>query len=184
MDDLAHGTRDKRGHWRPNAALQTGPLLDWPWSLRRVLAWFPGYLAPYNLAFFALGALVWYGLTPSRSTLETLAWDWTLWILARNALIVLTVFGGAELHLYIRRRQGNRFKYNPAFPDDKPSKVFLFGRQSLDNALRTFGTGVPIWSAYEIAILHAWANDWGPWTTLGDTPGLVRGLRLADPIDP
>lgn len=170
MNDLDYGTRDKRGHWRPNSALRPGPLLEWPWSLRRVLAWLPGYFAPYNLVFFLVGAAVWFALTPERDNMLTPSWDWTAWIIARNALIVLVVFGGLEMRLYIRRRQIKRFKYNPTFPSDKPSKVFLFGSQAIDNALRTFGMGVPIWSAYEIFILHAWANGWGPWTTFGDNP--------------
>jgi sterol desaturase/sphingolipid hydroxylase (fatty acid hydroxylase superfamily) len=170
LNDLDYGTRDKRGHWHPNEALRTGPLLEWPWSLRRVLAWLPGYLAPYNLLFLMLAALVWIALTPSKGSMETLEWGWALWILLRNALIILLIFGGFELWLYVRRRQGHAFKYNPAFPADKPSKVFLFGRQGLDNALRTFGTGIPIWSAYEILILHAWAKGWGPWTSFSDNP--------------
>jgi len=170
LNDLNHGIRDNRGHWRPNEPLRTGPLFEWPLSLRRVLSWLPGYLVPYNLAFVLLAAFVWFALTPDMTKMETLAWDWTLWGLGRNALFVLLIFGGFELRLYVQRRQDHRFKYNPAFPADKSSKVFIFGRQGPDNALRTFGTGVPIWSAYEILILHAWANGWGPWTTFGDTP--------------
>jgi hypothetical protein len=35
MDNLRHGTRDKRGHWTPNEPLAAGPLLDGPWSAAR-----------------------------------------------------------------------------------------------------------------------------------------------------
>lgn len=46
MDDLAFGTRDKRGDWRPNAVLKVGPLLDFPWSPLRVIKWLPSYFLP------------------------------------------------------------------------------------------------------------------------------------------
>lgn len=108
---------------------------------------------------------------------ETMAY-----LLARNAVIVLVVFGGLELRLYIRRAQGNRFKFNGSFPGDKPSSVFMFGSQNIDNIVRTFGTGVPIWTAYEILMLHLWAIGWGPWSTLQDQPLALVALGLAIPI--
>jgi sterol desaturase/sphingolipid hydroxylase (fatty acid hydroxylase superfamily) len=86
-------------------------------------------------------------------------------LVVRNAAIVLVIFGALELGLYIRRAQGNRFKFNGSFPADKPSSVFMFRSQSLDSVLRTFGTGVPIWTAYEIVMLLLWAIDRGPWST-------------------
>jgi sterol desaturase/sphingolipid hydroxylase (fatty acid hydroxylase superfamily) len=41
----------------------------------------------------------------------------------------------------------------------------MFGRQDL-NMARTFGTGVPIWSAYEILILWIFADGWVPMASL------------------
>ena len=69
MDDTRFGTRDKRGNWRPDAPLRVGPLPDFPWSARRVLVWLPGYLLPWNLAFFMLSGALWFGMTPGRETL-------------------------------------------------------------------------------------------------------------------
>jgi len=182
MDDLTHGTRDKRGNWRPNEALDVAPVLVWPWSLAKFLKWLPSYFVPYNLLFLALGALFWFFLTPSRQTMETLSWGWVLWILLRNSAAILVLFGALELRLYVKRRQGTHFKYNPKFPADHSSDVFLFKSQNLDNVARTFGTGLPIWSVYEVLMLYTWANGWGPWTTFGDNPIWLFVFWLVIPI--
>ena len=182
MDDSLHGTRDKRGDWRPKEALRVGPLLDFPWQASRVLKWLPGYFLPWNVLFMALGGALWLWLTPARETMETLAPGWVLYLLLRNSVIVLLIYGALELKLYGRRQQGNRFKYNGKFPSDQPSSVFWFKSQNLDNAIRTFGSGLPIWTAYEVGMLWAWANGIGPWTTFGDSPIWLLAFALLIPL--
>ena len=182
MDDLLYGTRDKRGDWRPKEALQVGPLLDFPWNPLRVLKWLPSYFLPWNLLFMALGAVLWFWLTPARETMQTLEPGWVLYIFLRNTALILLLYGALELWLYVRRRQDNRFKYNKKFPANHPSSVFWFKSQNIDNALRTFGSGLPIWTAYEVAMLWAWANDVGPWTTFGDNPVWLFVFLLVIPL--
>ncbi|MCX7889700.1 MAG: sterol desaturase family protein [Rhodobacteraceae bacterium] len=182
MDDTRFGRRDRRGDWRPDAPLQVGPLLDFPWSPLRVLTWLPGYLLPWNALFFVIATAVWLWLTPSRETLASLSWTWILPVLLRNMAIVLVVFGLLEWRLYIRRAQSNRFKYNGQFPADRPSDVFWWKSQNLDNALRTFGLGLPVWTAYEVLMLHAWAVGWGPWTSLAESPWALAAFALAIPL--
>ena len=182
MDDLAYGSRDKRGNWRPNEALQTAPLFAWPWDFKAFVKWLPSYFLPFNVVFITLGALFWFYLTPAKATLETLSWDWVLYISARNSLAVLILFGALELRLYIKRSQTNRFKYNGRFPAEQPSDVFMFKSQNIDNVIRTFGTGLPIWSAYEVLLLWAWANGYGPWTSFGDNPSWLLAFGLVIPI--
>jgi sterol desaturase/sphingolipid hydroxylase (fatty acid hydroxylase superfamily) len=130
----------------------------------------------------ALGLGFWLYLTPSRETLQTFDWHWIVFIWLRNTALVFVVFGLLELQLYLRRGQGNRFKFNALFPADKPSDVFMFKSQNIDNMIRCFGTGVPIWSAYEVFMLHAWANGWGPWTTFGAHPVALVVLGLLIPL--
>ncbi len=182
MNDLDYGTRDKRGDWRPNKALQVGPLLDFPWSPVRVLKWLPGYFLPWNVAFMGVGALFWFYLTPSRETLQTIDWTWVLFLYARNAALILLLYGALELRLYVKRSQGNRFKYNGKFPADQPSDVFMFKSQNIDNAIRTLGSGVPIWTAYEVLMLWSWANGFGPWTTFADNPVWLVAFALVIPL--
>lgn len=170
MDDLEYGTRDKRGNWQPNDALQTSALFRWPFSITAFVKWLPGYFLPHNVIFMGLGCLFWFVLTPDRATLQTLSWDWALLIFARNSILIAVLYGAMELWLYRKRAQGTRFKYNGKFPSDVPSDVFWFKNQNLDGILRTFLTGLPIWTAYEVGMLWAWANDWGPWAVFGQNP--------------
>jgi len=174
--------RNKRGDWRPAKPLQVGPLLDFPWSPLKILKWLPSYFLPWNVMFMALGAVLWFWLTPARETMQTLTLGWVLYIFLRNSVIILLLYGALELWLYVRREQGNRFKYNGKFPSERPSRVFWFKNQNLDNALRTFGSGLPIWTAYEVGMLWAWANDIGPWATFGDNPLWLIAFLFVIPL--
>lgn len=182
MDDLRFGRRDKRGDFSPKDPLQPNPLLTLPLRPGAILRWLPGYFLPWNALFFALGAALWFWLTPPAQVMQTFAWGWALWILARNCLIVLAIYGALEARLYLKRAQGTRFKYNAKFPEDHPSEVFWFKSQTRDNILRTFGTGLPIWSAYEVFLLHAYANGWGPWSTFAQHPFVLVLFGLALPM--
>lgn len=182
MNDLDHGTRDKRGNWTPNEPLEVGPLLDFPWSPLKVLRWLPSYFLPWNVLFMGLAAIFWVWLTPARDTLQTLQFSWIAWLFLRNSALILVLYGALELRLYVRRKQGTSFKYNAKFPADHPSDVFMFKSQALDNLLRSFGTGLPIWTAYEVLMLWSWANGFGPWTLFGDSFWWLVALGLVLPL--
>ncbi len=182
MNDLEFGTRDKRGNWRPNRRLEVGPLLDMPWNLMRVLKWIPSYFLPWNVVFFAIAGLFWVSLTPERTTLQTFDWGWVAFIFLRNAALIALLYGALELRLYVRRAQGDRFKYNGKFPSDAPSSVFWFNNQNVDGVLRTFLSGLPIWTAYEVLILWMWANGLGPWAIFGDSPLWLVAFGLMIPL--
>jgi sterol desaturase/sphingolipid hydroxylase (fatty acid hydroxylase superfamily) len=182
MDDLKFGTRNKRGDYAPSTPLEVAPLVVWPPQPLKFLHWLPSYFLPWNMLFLALGAVIWFWLTPSQQTMQNLGWGWVLYILLRNAVTVFVLYGALELRLYMRRAQGNRFKFNALFPADKKSDVFMFKSQNIDNMIRCFGTGVPIWTAYEVGMLYAWANGWGPWVTFGEHPWLLVLLWLVIPL--
>lgn len=182
MNDLDYGSRDKRGNWTPKDPLEVGPLLDFPWSPVRVLKWLPSYFLPWNALFMALAAVFWVWLTPSRETLQTLEFGWIAWIVLRNSALILFLYGALELRLYVRRKQGNHFKYNGKFPADHPSDVFLLKNQTIDGLIRSFGTGLPIWTAYEVGLLWAWANGYGPWTTFADSMWWLVAVGLVLPL--
>ena len=176
MDNLKSGKRNKRGDYAPDAPLQVAPLIVWPPQPLALLRWLPYYILPWNGLFMVFATVIWLWLTPSKATLQTLDWHWILFILIRNGVLVFLFYGALELRLYIRRDQGNRFKFNALFPADKKSDVFMFGSQNTDNMIRSFGTGVPIWTAYEVGMLYAWAHGWGPWTTFDAHPWALIGL--------
>ena len=182
MDDLQFGMRVKRGNWRPNEAIGPAPVFVWPWSLGKFVRWLPHYFLPWNALFFAVASVFWFFLTPARDTLQTLGWGWALYLLARNSAVVILLYGALELRLYVKRRQGTHFKYNGKFPSDNPSDVFMFKSQNIDNITRTFATGLPIWTAYEVLVLWAWANGYGPWATLAEHPVWLVCFGLVLPI--
>jgi sterol desaturase/sphingolipid hydroxylase (fatty acid hydroxylase superfamily) len=170
MDDLQFGIRNKRGDWAPKDRLKIAPLFVFPPQPLNFLKWLPGYFLPWNVLFMALGALMWFFLTPDVETLKSFAPGWIIYLLVRNSALVLIVYGLLELRLYFSRAQATHFKYNAKFPAEHPSNVFMFKSQNTDNIIRTFATGVPIWTAYEVFGLWAYANHIGPWTTFAEHP--------------
>ena len=181
MDDTSFGARNKRGDFTPNAHLVPAPVFVWPPRPLQFLGWLPHYFLPWNVVFMVLALVIWAYLTPSREILQTLDWRWIGYLYLRNAGIVLVIYGFLELRLYVRRKQGGRFKFNGAFPADKPSDAFWFKSQITDNIIRTFTSGVPIWTAYEVGMLYAWAHGWGAWTTFADHPVALIALALLIP---
>lgn len=182
MDDLRFGTRDKRGNYTPNEPAATAPLFTLPPRPLALLKWLPSYFLPYNALFF-VSALVWWAwIVPPVAVMQTLAWGWVLWLFAVNAVAVFLWYSAFELHLYIRRAQGNRFKYNGKFPADTPSDVFWFKSQNLDNFLRGMLTGVPIWTGLQVLVLWAFANGYVPWLTFAEHPVWLGVLCLIVPV--
>jgi sterol desaturase/sphingolipid hydroxylase (fatty acid hydroxylase superfamily) len=182
MDDLQYGTRNKRGDFAPKDPVQIAPLFVFPPQPLNFLKWLPAYFFPWNIMFMALAAAFWFYLTPSAETMKTLSPGWIVYLLARNSLLVLVIYGALELRLNKRRAQGGHFKYNGKFPADQPSDVFMFKSQNIDNMIRTFASGVPIWTAYEVFGLWSYANGWGPWTTFSEHPWWLVAFALVLPI--
>lgn len=182
MDDLKFGTRNKRGDWTPNEPAKTAPLFVFPPRPLAVLKWLPHYFFPYNALFFLSAWAWWLWVVPDTETMRRLAWGWVLWLLAVNAVAVFLWYFAFELRLYIRRAQGNRFKYNARFPADTPSDVFWFRSQNLDNMLRALLSGVPIWTGLQVLVLWAYANSIGNWLSWADHPLWLAVLCLLVPI--
>ena len=182
MDDLQYGTRDKRGNWSPNEPAGTAPLFVFPPQPVKLLKWLPHYFFPYNVLFF-LSALAWWAwVVPEVEVMKTLAWGWTLKLLLINTLAAYLWFGLFEMRLYIQRRQGNRFKYNPKFPADVKSDVFWFKSQNIDNILRGVLSGLPIWTGWQVIVLWAFANGYAPWMSFADNPIYLALLCLMVPV--
>jgi sterol desaturase/sphingolipid hydroxylase (fatty acid hydroxylase superfamily) len=158
MDDLQHGTRNKRGDWAPTQPLTLAPLWSWPPQLARIPGWLLGYLWPWNL-FSALTALAcWTWVLPDLAAMQSLSWRWIVPLLAVNLLGIGLFYGAFEWRYYRQRVQSQRFKYNGRFPAEQPSDVFLFKSQNLDNALRSLLVSVPIGTAIEVGLLWGCAN--------------------------
>ena len=182
MDDLAFGTRNKRGDWKPKEPVALPPMWRKPFSLPAVLRWIPGYLFPWNAFHLATALLYWRFVIPDVETMKTLSWGWALWLYAVNGLCIFVMYGAVEMFYYVRRKQGTRFKYNAKFPADTPSDVFWFKSQNIDNFLRTYLFGIPMWTLVEVLMLWAFANGYVPWLAWADNPYWLAVLVLAAPV--
>jgi len=182
MDDNAFGTRDARGHWAPNQPISYPEVFVWPPRIAAALRWLiRDYILSWNLFYAGLALVTWVWLTPGVDTLSNLQPGWIALIFLRNAAFVALFFGAWHARLYLQKRQGKDFKFNPNWPEG-PSPRFLGGSQLFENISLTFLSGVSLWTAYEVLALWAFAN--GFFATLSWTrhPLYLALLFLAVPL--
>src|SRR5688572_6703694 len=182
MDDLAFGSRNKRGDWTPHETVKLPPLCAWPPRPVELLKWLPSYLFPWNAFHMATALAYWSWVVPDVETMTSLSWGWALWLYAVNAAAIFIMYGSIELFFYVRRKQGTQFKFNGRFPADHPSDVFWFKSQNIDNVLRTFLVGIPCWTSVEVLLLWCFANGYVPWLSWADHPVYLAALVLVAPI--
>ena len=172
MDDSDFGREDKRGYWAPDKRISYGPTFVWPPQPRAFLKWFfglPGYLLPWNV-LYAVGAVgIWWVFTPALERFAAPSLGLIALMLVRNLVFAVIVYGGWHLWFYRLRRQGTAFKYNRAWPAED-SSVFTFNNQVYDNMFWTLASGVPIWTAYEVLLLWAYANGYAMMILPGENP--------------
>jgi sterol desaturase/sphingolipid hydroxylase (fatty acid hydroxylase superfamily) len=184
MDDSSYGKRDKRGNWTPFERIEYPPVFVWPPRPLGFLKWLfgvSGYILPWNLFFAAVAFAVWCFLTPTLETMKTFAPGWIAFILVRNAALVFLVFGFFHLRLYMRKAQGTMFKYNGKWLD-RDNAAFLFRNQTIDNMIWTFASAVPIWTAYEVLTLWAFANGYISFLSWQAHPIYFGALVLLIPL--
>lgn len=184
MDDLAYGTRDKRGNWKPLKRIEYPPVFVWPLEPIRFLKWFfgyPGFILPWNLLYAAVGIVLWLYLTPPMEVMRSFAAGWIAYLLARNAVIVLVFFGAFHLRLYVQKKQGTQFKFNGKWLTTDGTG-FLFRNQTVDNLIWTLCSGVPIWTAYEAVTLWAFANGYIPFVGFEQHPVYFVAMMLLVPV--
>jgi sterol desaturase/sphingolipid hydroxylase (fatty acid hydroxylase superfamily) len=183
VDEKAFG-REARGHWAPDKRIGYGPAFAWPPQPGALLKWFfgiPGFLLPWTIPYALLAFAIWHWATPSLETMKTLSIDWVLFVFARNFVLAILVYGAWHLWLYRWRKQGTNFKYNKQWPKNE-SSLFTFGNQVYDNMFYTLASGVPIWTAYEVALLWAYANDVAPMISFADHPVWFVAVFLIVPL--
>ena len=172
MDESAYGKENSRGFWEPAKPVSYGPAFNWPPQFSPLMKWlfgFPGYFLPWNVLYAVLALLIWKFLTPPLESFQTFSLYWASVILARNLVLAVLVFGAWHLWFYVWRKQGTLFKYNRQWPKEK-SDVFLFNNQTYDNMFHTLASGVPIWTAYELLLLWAYANNIAPMISFDQHP--------------
>lgn len=181
MDDTLHGARDKRGYWKPSDWQLRLPIFTRPFRPMVWLRFVVGYLWNWPAVWFAFTLVVWLYLTPPLETMREFSVGWISFILARNAGLVILVYGTFHTLLYIRRRQGTDFKYNAKWPDtDNPT--FMFGSQTAENVFWAMCSGVPVWTAYEVLTWWMLANGYIPYVSFSEHPIYCLMLLALTPL--
>jgi sterol desaturase/sphingolipid hydroxylase (fatty acid hydroxylase superfamily) len=184
MNDALYGESDRRGGWRPFNRIIYPPVFVWPAQPLKFLHWlinYPGFILPWNLFYVVLSVVLWVYLTPSMETMKAFSIGWISYLLLRNAIIVFLFYGAFHLRLYIQRTQGSSFKFNAKWLA-KNNRAFLTGDQTVDNVIRTLLSAVPIWTAYEVLTLWAFANGFIPFASFEQHPFYFVGLMFLIPL--
>lgn len=160
MTELAYGKRDRQGNWRPTEPVRLPPIHARPFKVGACVKWlfgFPGFLWPQNAFWFGITLVTWFFLTPPLAVMATLEPWWVGLILARNAGILLLLFGGLHLYLYVVKGQGDDLKYTTK-PLSTGSRQFLFRNQVWDNVFRSLVFATPVITLFEAATYWLFAN--------------------------
>lgn len=144
----------------PATPIQAAPVFVWPprpGALLKFVFGLPGYFLPLNILYMGMAVVTWFALTPALSRMATFNWDWVALIYARNLGLTFLLYGGLHLRFYILKTQGTRYMLNRREPLAR-QRHFLFGSQVRENMFWTAGSGVAIWTAYEVVTLWAFAS--------------------------
>lgn len=161
----------KGWHHLPQVPLQVSPVFQWPPNPKKIAQWFweSWFLITEKLIILALTVASYYWFSPSLNVARALDIDWVVVIYLRNFLLALTVGGLLHLWFYTFSVQGKNLKYDPR-PLMVKGKQFTLGGQIKDNMFWTLGSGVLIWSAFEVMLLWALANGYVSYINFSDTP--------------
>jgi sterol desaturase/sphingolipid hydroxylase (fatty acid hydroxylase superfamily) len=152
---------DVRSGWTPQLPLDVPPILQWPprpLAILRYLFGFPSVYFPWSALYLlmALGTMALLNYVGSAT--GEFSPQWVATLVGVNLIIAALFYSGWHGWLYVRRVQGNDFKYNPNWPPER-GRHFLFGRPLLSNVIWSLGSGVPVWTAY--LALTLWAQSVG-----------------------
>ncbi|MBN33404.1 MAG: desaturase [Rhodospirillaceae bacterium] len=139
-------------NWHPELPVTGVPYWAWPMRPLTVLKWlFSNFLQFTDRAAYLVFALVLaFWLHPVTPEQASLSFDWTGWILLRNAIALLVVAGGLHMWFYGFNAQGDTLKYDVRpMPREKHDK-YTFGYQTWDNMFYSLASGLPIATAWEI----------------------------------
>ena len=176
-------TRLRGWNHMPQTPLTVSPLFRWPLRPLEILKWFwnSWFLISEKLIIVAIAfvSVTWF--QPSLEETGALAIGWIAELYFRNFILMTVVAGGLHLYFYTFTRQGQQLRYDPR-PLMVNGRQFTLGGQIRDNMFWTLGSGVLVWTAYEVLLFRAMANGWAPVLTWADSPVWFVALFLLIPM--
>ena len=176
-------TRLRGWNHMPQTPLTVSPLFRWPLRPLEILKWFwnSWFLISEKLIIVAIAfvSVTWF--QPSLEETGALAIGWIAELYFRNFILMTVVAGGLHLFFYTFTRQGQQLRYDPR-PLMVNGRQFTLGGQIRDNMFWTLGSGVLVWTAYEVLLFRAMANGWAPVLTWADSPVWFVALFLLIPM--
>lgn len=173
----------KGWHHLPQIPLQVSPVFQWPPNPLKIMKWFweSWFLITEKLIILALAFASYYWFSPSIDAARSLDVEWISLIYIRNFFLALVIGGLLHLWFYTFSAQGKNLKYDPR-PLMVKGKQFTLGGQIKDNMFWTLGSGVLIWSAFEIVLLWGLANGYVQNIEFSDTPIWFVALFFLIPL--
>ena len=173
----------KGWHHLPQIPLQVSPVFQWPPNPLKIMKWFweSWFLITEKLIILALAFASYYWFSPSIDAARSLDVEWISLIYIRNFFLALVIGGLLHLWFYTFSVQGKNLKYDPR-PLMVKGKQFTLGGQIKDNMFWTLGSGVLIWSAFEMVLLWGLANGYVQNIEFSDTPIWFVALFFLIPL--
>ena len=167
----------------PDIPLKVSPLFIWPLNPLELVKWIwnSWFLITERLIILAIACASFYYLQPPLAESKTLAFGWIAQMYVRNLLLTLLIAGSLHLWFYTFSAQGKKLKYDPR-PLMHKGKQFTLGGQIRDNMFWTLGTGVLIWTTYEVLLIWALANAYMPIITWQANPIWFVAIFLLIPF--
>ncbi|MBX2884098.1 MAG: sterol desaturase family protein [Granulosicoccus sp.] len=173
----------KSGPWNHSTPVIFSPLFDWP---PKPMAGFLALATRWvtvtrHLLFLLMAMAVYHWLLPPLSTFESLSLSWILPVYLRNLALMMLVAGGLHLYFFTFRGQHNHLKYDSREKLEKGRK-FSFSDQVHDNMFWSLGSGVAVWTIYEVLYLWGAANGVIPTLNFTDHKLAFALWLLATPL--
>ena len=167
----------------PNVPLKVSPVFSWPPQPVEIARWFwnSWFLITEKLIIVGIAFASFYWFQPPLEEARTFAIGWVAQMYARNLLLALIIGGALHLWFYTFSAQGLKLKYDPR-PLMVNGRQFTLGGQVRDNMFWTLGTGVLIWTAYEVVLIWSLANGYAPLITWAAHPVWFVAVFFLIPI--
>ena len=176
-------TQLKGWNHMPEVPLKVSPVFSWPPNPVEIARWFwnSWFLITEKLLIVGIAFASFYWFQPQLEEARTFAIGWVAQMYARNLLLALIIGGALHLWFYTFSAQGLKLKYDPR-PLMVNGRQFTLGGQLRDNMFWTLGTGVLIWTAYEVVLIWSLANGYAPLITWAAHPVWFVAVFFLIPI--